>query len=382
MQDSIWFQTIPSTQRRVLEQSDPLPKTADVAIVGAGLIGIATAYYLTEAGVRDVCVLDSGAALGEASGANAGGLWFAQQNVELGPVAALAAASSRLYDLLAGRFAFDFERPGLIELLDDADDPAVRQRVDLTREAGFQVEEVSGRGARSLEPGLGITPAAALLYPSDGKLHPVKLGAELVKHLRGRGVRFCLGAEVRSLRPSIDTAQGLLSAGKTVIAAGAWTPLITRSLGWVPPVKPMRGTLAAVSPLPKTLHHTLVTSKYYYWQLESGEVAGGGSVDDVGFERGVDATTLARIREEMEALIPAVAGRPACCCWSGFRPYCADLKPVIGPVPGQDGLFVAAGHFKKGVMLAPVTGKIIADLIAKGATDLEIAALSPGRFRS
>lgn len=155
MQDSIWYQTLPSSQRRVLEQSDVLPKTAGVAIVGAGLIGIAAAYYLAEAGVGDICVIDKGTALGEASGANAGGLWFGQQSVELGAVAALATASSRLYDELACSFEFDYERPGLIELLEAEDDPRTQARMEATRRAGFEVEKLSGRSARSLEPGSG-----------------------------------------------------------------------------------------------------------------------------------------------------------------------------------------------------------------------------------
>ena len=377
MQDSIWFQTLPSSQRHVLEQSDALPKTVGVAIVGAGLIGIATAYYLTQAGVEDICVIDKGTALGEASGANAGGLWFGQQSGELGPVAALAAASSRLYDELTCSFEFDCERPGLIQLLETEDDPETQARIEATRKGGFEVEMLSGRSARSLEPGLGVTPPAALFYPNEGCVHPLKLGAALLAHIRSRGVRVCLGTEVRRLRPSLDTSAGILTAEKIVIATGAWTPQVTRSLGWTPPIKPMRGTLLALEPMAKTLHHTLVSPKYYYWQLADGHVAGGGSVDDLGFERGVAPPTVAAIREEMAQLIPASAHRPQACSWSGFRPFSEDLLPVIGPVPHEKGVFVAAGHFKKGVMLAPVSGKIIAYLVTKGTTDLPIEPLSP-----
>ena len=123
-----------------------------------------------------------------------------------------------------------------------------------------------------------------------------------------------------------------------------------------------------------------MAARYYYWQLSSGHIAGGGSIDDVGFEQGVEPATTKLIRDEMEQLVPAVVGQPTACAWSGFRPYCEDMKPVIGPVPGQEGMFVAAGHFKKGVMLAPVTGKILADLITQSKTDLPIGPLSPDRF--
>ena len=381
MHDSIWFQTISPADREALCASDAVPRSADVVIVGSGLIGLATAYYLTEAGLNDICLIDRGPALGEASGANAGGLWFAQQSAELGPASALSKASSSLYDELAARFPFDLDRCGLLQLL--FEDPAAEGNVqlDAIREAGFRAEKVGGKEARSLEPGLGLTPAGAVFYPDEGHLHPAKLGAAWARHLRSRGVRLCLDCEVGQLRPRVETSQGSLEAKVLVIASGAWTPLVTRTLGWSPPIKPMRGTLLALGTMPKTLHHTLAGDEFYFWQLAAGPLAGGGSVDDVGFRQGVEEATTAAIRAEMNRLIPAAAAAPTACAWSGFRPYCEDLKPVIGRVPGYDDVFVAAGHFKKGVMMAPVTGRILADLIAKGATEFGIEPLDPGRFR-
>jgi glycine oxidase len=381
MHDSIWFQTIDQAGREALSVSDPLPKSAGVVIVGSGLIGLATAYYLCEAGLTDVCVIDRGLALGESSGANAGGLWFAQQSVELGPVSALSKASSGLYEELAARFAFDMERCGLLQLLFDDGGGEVDAQIEAVRNAGFRAEQVGGKEARSLEPGLGMTPAGAVYYPDEGHLHPAKLGACWVRHLRSRGVRLCLNCEVTQVRPNVETPQGSVEAEVLVIASGAWTPLVTRALGWCPPIKPMRGTLLALGAMPKTLHHALVGEEYYFWQLADGPLAGGGSVDDVGFQQGVDEATTAGIRAEMNRLIPDAAAQPTARAWSGFRPYCADLKPVIGRVPGHEGVFVAAGHFKKGVMMAPVTGRILADLITTGVTEFDIAPLDPGRFR-
>lgn len=381
MQDSIWFRTLPRELLETLQKSDPLPQSADIAIVGAGIVGICTAYYLTRAGVRGISVLDRGTALGEASGANAGGLWFGQQTPELGPLSALAGASSRLYDELSGEFDFNFRRPGMLQLL-SSEEKAVdtRRTVESVRSAGFRVESVEGRHARSMEPGLGFTPHGALFYPDEARLHPGKLAAVLVDWLRQQGIRFCFGVEVGNLAPAIEAGKDRVSAGTTIVASGAWTPLVTQTLGWQPPIKPMRGTLVALEPMPETLHHTLTAEKYYYWQLSEGHLAGGGSIDDVGFERGVDPATVRQIRDEMAKLIPASAQQPQSCAWSGFRPYCEDLKPVIGPIPGEENMFVAAGHFKKGVMMAPVTGKILADLITVGRTELPIDELSPARF--
>jgi len=384
MQDSIWFRTLPKEHRRILVESDEPPETAEVVIIGAGLIGICIAYYLIESGVQDICLLDRGPALGEASGANAGGLWFAQQSPELGPVASLAKTSSDLYDELEERFEIGLVRSGLLELYygkakaTDAD-----RKLRAVRKAGFEAKKLTGKETREVEPSLGINPKAALYYPNEGQVHPTLLGSVLMEHLKSQQVRFVLGADVTGLSDSgkkVTTSKGEVSAGSVVVAAGAWTPQITQSLNWRPPIKPIRGTLLAVGPLPMTLHHTIIGADYYYWQLSDGYVGGGGSIDDIGFERGVDPKIEESIREEMNRLFPKLADQPTASSWSGFRPYCEDGKPVIGALPKHKNVFVAAGHFRKGVMLAPVTGRIIADLLTKGRSSLPISALKPDRF--
>ena len=381
MQDSIWFRTLSSEHSDLLRKSDELPARADVVIVGGGMIGISTAYYLTEAGVTNICLVDRGTALGEASGANAGGLWFAQQSSELGSISVLAKASSELYQELSQAFEFDFTKTGLLELLNSAEQAEqAEDRVRAVRDSGFRAELVSGKQARSIEPGLAQTPEAALFYPDEAHVHPTRLAAALVGHLRQKGVRFCFNTEVQDLDHSVETSRGAISAGTTVIASGAWTPLVTQTLGWRPPIRPIRGTLLALEPISRVLHHSLIGKKYYYWQLPGGQIVAGGSVDDVGFEQGVDSATVASIRDELRTLLPAAAEQPLICAWSGFRPYCEDLRPVVGAVPARENTYVAAGHFKKGIMMSPVTGKILADLVTSGKTDLPIEPLSPARF--
>ena len=381
MQDSIWFSTLPSDLCDVLQDSDELPALADVVIVGSGMVGISTAYYLTQTGVRDICLVDRGTALGEASGANAGGLWFAQQSSELGSISVLAQASSQLYQELSQVFEFDFTTTGLLQLLTSVEQAdQAESQAQAVRDSGFRAELVSGKQACLIEPGLAITPEAALFYPDEAHVNPARLAAALVGDLRRKGVRFCFNTEVKDLSDSVETNRGAISAGTTVIASGAWTPLVTQSLGWEPPIRPMRGTLLALEPLPRVLHHTLIGEKYYYWQLLGGQIVAGGSVDDVGFEQGVDEATIGSIRDELGTLLPAAAEQSLICAWSGFRPYCEDLKPVLGAVPARENTYVAAGHFKKGIMMSPVTGKILADLITSGETDLPIEPLSPARF--
>jgi glycine/D-amino acid oxidase-like deaminating enzyme len=364
MWDSIWFETISDDDRALLQTSDPAPAAAEVLILGAGLIGLATAYYLCEAGVSDIVVLDRHPPLSGASGANAGGLWFAQQSPELGPLVPLAHASSRLYDDLPSALGVDIDlhRCGLLQLLDGPRDP-----VAAVRQNGFRARLLAPDEVQSLEPALASAPHGAVFYPDEGQVNPVKLGVALIRRLRVQGVRIAF-------------LQNEPNFGVKVITSGAWTPQVTAALGWTPPIRPLRGQLLATAPLPATLRHTILGPRFYYWQLVQGHVAGGGTVEDVGFTPGTDPTDLGAIRVEMNSLFPALASVPTACAWSGFRPFCEDLRPVIGRVPGRDRVFVAAGHFKKGVMLAPVTGKILADLITTGCTDLPIDAVNPARF--
>lgn len=381
MQDSVWFRTLTAEQSEALSASDETPSKAEIVIVGAGLIGLATAFYLVEAGAKDVVVLDRKGPLGEASGANAGGLWFAQQSPELGPIAGIARLSSVLYDEWAARFDCDLTRGGILQLLyDDADLERGRAAVESMAAAGFHGEVLTPAEVRRIEPELAIE-AGALRADRDGQVHPGKLAAGLVAELRQRGVKICGGEEVRSVGAEVVTDKTKIAAGQVVLASGAWTPLLTAAFGWEPPIKPIRGTLLALPTGPKRLRHTVMCKRYYYWQLEAGPIAGGGSEDDLGFERGVDPATVADIRKELDSHFPALAEQQTDYAWSGFRPYCADMRPVIGRAPGRDNLFVAAGHFKKGVMLAPGTGKIMADLLLEGrSAEVDLTLMNPARF--
>jgi glycine oxidase len=383
VQDSVWFRTLSAEQTAALAASDAVPAKADIVIVGAGLIGLATAFFLSEGGACDIVILDRKGPLSEASGANAGGLWVAQQSPELGPIAGIARLSSALYDDWAERFPCDLTRGGILELLyDDADLAKGIKAVASMAEAGFNGEILSPEELRRAEPELAIE-AAALRADRDGQVHPGKLAAGLVTELRRRGVKICAGQDVQSVGSTVVTDTAKIAAGRVVLTSGAWTPLLTAAFGWEPPIKPIRGTLLALPSGPKRLRHTVMCRRYYYWQLEAGPIAGGGSEDDLGFERGVDPATVEDIRKELNGHFPALAAQPTDYAWSGFRPYCADMRPVIGGVPEQPNLFVAAGHFKKGVMLAPGTGKILADLMLTGASaDVDLELLNPARFKA
>jgi glycine/D-amino acid oxidase-like deaminating enzyme len=384
VRDSIWLRTLGGEDRAILDASDEAPASADIVVVGAGPIGLATAYYLVEAGVENVCVIDRGDLLGEAGGANAGGLWFAHQAVAKGAAAAipLLAESAALYDELEDRFAFDRTYGGLLELIEDSDGQAIaKSRAVAARRAGFEAEILDPIELHDLEPCLKGDFAGGLLFPDDGQVHPAKLAAGWIRRIRDAGGKVCAHTEALRLGPPVVTAAGNIETQCVVVACGAWTPLVTQALGWTPPIRPVRGTLLALPPmLSRTLRTAVIGPQYYWWQLPSGEIAGGGSEERVAFDRSPDQAILTEIRADLALRFPTLAIQPTLCSWTGFRPHCGDLLPVIGAVPGRDDVFVSAGHFRMGVMTAPGSGLALAQLIVDGETEIDIEAMRPERF--
>ncbi len=345
-----------------------MPETADVVVVGAGLVGLCAALSLRRRGVGRIVIVDRTSVCGEATGASAGGLWPGHECLTL----ASPDIARRAHDLhvrLREEFACDYVPSGLLLLLDERESSAGIERVERTRRAGFEAELLSGRQLSECEPRLGRV-GAAVHFPGDGSIHPLKLAAAMAQWLRRNGVRICLREEVHQLesaRPTVSTSGGRTSAGSIVVAAGAWTPMLTKLLGWAPPIRPIRGTLLATEAQARgTLRSVVVGRRFYYWQLACGPLAGGGSEEDVGFLEGVSDAVACDIRREFGELFPALRDLRFTSRWSGFRPHCEDMQPVIGRVPGQASVYVSAGHFRKGILLAPLSGELLAEEMLEG----------------
>ena len=358
-----------------------MPGTADVVLVGAGLVGLCTALSLRRRGVSSIAIVDRTSICGESTGASAGGLWPAHECLAFdSPAVAIRARD--LHARLRHEFSCDFVPSGLLSLVEQCELGRARERVRRTRDAGFEAELLSGRALAECEPRLRHR-GEAVHFPGDGSIHPLKLAAGIADWLRRYGVRICLNEEVRLVNaagPSIAASGGRISAGAVVVAAGAWTPLLTRLLGWSPPIRPIRGTLLATEAQGAgTLRAVVVGRRYYYWQLACGPVAAGGSEEDVGFLEGVSDEVEVDIRREYAELFPALRNVTFTSRWSGFRPFCEDMHPVIGAVPGSRGVYVSAGHFRKGILLAPLSGELLAGEMLEGRRRAPVA-FRPGRF--
>ena len=385
---SVWFSTLPLAERQELAalEAAPLLHTPDVLVVGGGLVGLATAYYAAQRGMR-VQVLEAGPLAGAASGANAGGICpNLDGNSYPEGYLPLALLSRDLWGRLSVRpgFEFDWRVPGFLQV-----DPAAFRfsAVEFMRtglEQGLSLQAVDAGQLALLEPNLRADLTEGVYYPSEGHLHPVRAALSLARGIRAFGgqVRCKLPAlrlEVAGGRvTAVETSAGRIEPGPVVIATG-WNAAWLRDLLPLPwPIVPVSGQMLFTAPLPPLLNRP-IGGKFVIFQLRTGEVATGGHLRD-GALADPDADLSREIQAAAEELVPALRGVPFEQAWCGVRPATADGMPIIDRLPSADNLFFNGGHFKKGVLLAPASGKLLADWLASGTRPVELDCCAWRRF--
>lgn len=365
-----------------------------MAVVGGGVIGLAVAEALARRDHR-VILAERGRVAEEATWAAGGMLAPLGEARHPGPFLALALESLSLYPEFVARAEaawgapVGFRRCGkLLVAFDHGDAQRLRARWRWQHQEGHDVRLLAPDEAREVEPSISFAVESALHLRADAQVDNRRLGTALVALARGAGVEIREGAPVRGLTARGGRVTGLelasgehLDADRVVLAAGAWSGGL-EGLPRPIPVRPVRGQMLALAvedPLPAGL----VGAPGAYLVPREG-VAGplvvvGASEEDVGFQRGTDAATLGALRTAAVRALPALAAAPVVERWCGFRPGTPDNLPVLGRDPDLPGLVYATGHFRNGILLAPVT----ADRIARLVTDDEAAGLEafrPDRF--
>jgi glycine oxidase len=330
----------------------------DVAIVGGGIIGLACAFRAQQRGLS-VCVLERGAAGGGATRAAAGVL---APDPETPGFTALARRSAALWPAFAAELGdVGYTRCGsLILAFDDAP----------LEPAGGEV--LDGAACRALEPGISPDCVGGLLLADDAQVDPRRVVAALADRL-GRALRT--STDVVDVTPeSVGLADGArIEADRVVLAAGAWS---SRRLAKRLAVHPVKGqTLRLHGPLPAT--RIIRSEQVYVVPRASGETVIGATVDDAGYdETSTDAATELLLGQAIRA-VPAVAELELVEAVASVRPGTPDDGPLIGE---WEGLLVACGHFRNGILLAPVTADATAALLVGETPPAEVAPFDPQRF--
>ena len=367
--------------------------TAEVIIVGGGVIGLTIARELARRGVREVALIERGQPGAEASWA-AGGILAPQVEVDRrGDFFQLACASRDLFPELAAALK---EETGVDVELDTTgtlclgftskQEAELRNRYEWQRGEGLKVEWLTSAEALRSEPNISNKVRCALRFPRDFQIDNRRLVSALVRANEELGVRVMPGLSVHAFwiehekLLGVETSNGMLSAPVVVVAAGAWSTLINSTV--TPPfqIEPVRGQMLCFEARPQIARHVIYSSFGYLVPRRDGRVLAGSTEEFVGFDKRVTIEGRDAIRSMAVEIAPGIAALPMIDSWAGFRPRAKDGLPVLGSSAEVAGLFYATGHYRNGILLAPITGKVIADMIVDRSMPANLAVFSPNRF--
>lgn len=357
-------------------------------MVGAGVVGCAIAYELASRGVQVHVVDARGAGLG-ATRASAGML---APYIEGHSAALLQLGICGLdeYDGFISRVAADagapieYRRTGTLQVARDAVEARQLEQQDrILTATGVPHSLVDGREAAHLEPGLFSPVHAALLVPQHGYVGVQSLLAALVDAAGRRGAVFSVehvleiagGSPVR-----VRTADREIAGDAVVLAAGSWSGGIPLAGATAAPVRPVRGQLLHLRLPAPPLSRVVWGTAAYLVPWQDGSVLVGATVEDVGFDERVTVAGVRRLLDDGEQIVPALGSAVFEGARAGLRPATADELPIVGPSSTMRGVYFATGHYRSGVLLAPLTAVLVAGLLTGGRERTELALIRPDRF--
>ena len=369
----------------------------DCLIIGGGVIGLSLAYELARSG-QQVRVVDRIRPGREASWAAAGILPPPSQAADADPLERLAALSCRLHPDWAARLQAEtsidngFRRCGALYLADESLLGELTTAATQWRRGGVTIEELSADAAVRLEPALQPVAAsgrlrAGLLVPDEVQIRsPWNMDA-LEEACLGRNVEISSDTEVDDFEIDGDqiraarTTHGPIVAEKFCITSGAWSGGLLSKLGVHLGIKPIRGQIMLLKTPEPILRRVIYAGPHYFVPREDGRLLVGSTSEDVGFDRRVTSEAVRELLDFAIDWIPELRSAEMECCWAGLRPASADGRPYMGRVPGLQNAFVAAGHYRSGLILAPATAVLMAQLIRGQQPEFDLSPFAVGKGR-
>lgn len=377
--------------------------TYDVVIIGAGITGAAAAYFAASRGLR-VVVIDRGSIASGTSSRCEGNLLVSDK--DLGPELELALYAQGVWrtDLAEHADVWEYEaKGGIMVAPDDQTMTQLRALSDHQRAMGITVEELPDSAALSeLEPYLNPAMVGGAFYPQDSQVQPLLATHHLLRLARGLGARVMTHTPVVGIERSgarvagVRTPDSTISADVVLNCAGPWSGEVAQLAGdAIVPVMPRKGFVLVSQPVPVTIHHKVYSASYVgdvasgdadlqvspvVEGTPSGTILLGSSRERVGFDESFSSEGVARIARAGIELFPALADLALLRTYSGFRPFCPDHLPVIGPDARTPGLWHASGQEGAGIGLSVGIAKLLAQALCGEQTDLDLAPFRPERF--
>ncbi|SDW12787.1 glycine oxidase [Marininema mesophilum] len=360
-----------------------------VVVIGGGVIGCSIAWYLVQKGVR-VTLLERDRIGAHASGAAAGMLGAQVEMEHPGPMVDLCLASRNLFPHLQEQLRtetgidIEWNQAGLLRIAGtEQEAEKLRARERWQRRLGEKAEWLTATQAKQLEPQLSEKVTGALYLPQDGQVSAPRLTQAFARGALLGGVRIVEGVEVRGCRVergriiSLDTTAGIYRPEGVVAAAGAWNGSLLEMVGDHLPVIPVKGESLALRPRKPLFKRTLFNSNCYLVPKADGQVI-VGATEKREFNPGVTLGAIRALTEAARDWVPELEDAEWLRAWSGLRPGTPDGLPYLGATETTANLYVAGGHFRNGILLSAITGKLLADLIVGEQTPL-LEPFSPSR---
>lgn len=369
-------------------------KTAEVVIIGGGVIGLAVARALAQRGLRDVLIVER-ASLGAEASSAAAGMLAPQAEADCDDdFFRLCCQSRDLYPAYAQNLNeetgidIELESSGTLYLAFTEDDEReLQKRFEWQASADLEVEKLSAEAARLHEPCISAGVCAALRFPLDTQIENRRLISALATANEALGVRVLTGVSVDSLDIKRNRVTGVLTSGgfvaceKVVIAGGAWTSQVLNEALPNPHIEPVRGQMVSFEATPQIARHVIYSARGYVVPRRDGRLLAGSTTEHAGFDKRVTAAGVQSIVSSALEISPSIAALPLASSWAGLRPRAADGLPVLGPCAEIAGVFYAAGHYRNGILLTPITGELLASAILDEEISPPLQIFSPDRFQ-
>jgi glycine oxidase len=365
-------------------------KTFDAIVVGGGIIGASLAFELA---TRELSVLliDRQTPGQEASWAAAGMLApepESAEDIHVFPLASMSLASyPRFVEAVeeASGLPAQFRRDGTLKLYFGADGESERDRAAASyRSAGLAIELVSMVQAREIEPSIADNATAAGWLPYECSIDPRALTHATLTAAERKGVEFAHGTAVDRALTRDGRCDGVMAGGETfhskhvIIAAGCFSAGMD-GMSRYAPTSPVRGQIVALQPAQGAPKRVLRADHGYVVPRTDGRIIAGSTSENVGFEKQVTTEGIQQILRAAKELAPSLANAVIVDAWSGLRPDTPDHLPILGPTD-IEGLWIATGHYRNGILLAPGTARVMQEWIVDGTPSLALEKFSPLRF--
>jgi glycine oxidase len=370
-------------------------RTCDIAIIGGGIIGTSIAFELA-AEKLNVIVVDRKEPGREASWAAAGMLSPAPDSPRDLPLVPFARESLGRYPQFieaiedASGKRTNYAQDGALEVFLAADaERECEERLSQLRELGIGVERITAGAARHLDRAISASTQAGMWIPEEGTVEPHLLMDALLTAARNRGVEIRAGCEVSGLVREGDRCTAVIAGGEkivarhTVLAAGCFSGEIVNQswLKQLVPTRPVRGQMIAFRPDREAPGVRRVTrsEQGYLLPRSDGRIVAGSTIEEARFDKFVTGAGLRKILESALAICPDLGSAEVVETWAGLRPGTPDDLPILGPADCE-GLWIATGHYRSGILLAPATANLFRNWIVCASSGVDVTAFSPLRF--